>query len=504
RYLFENPTISELSEEIIAQQLEQVGDDDLTRILGEVNRLSDEEITQQLSPKNNKKRRTSTNKNTSKRRNKMDEKEVVVNTESVEEVEILTDLSQENPTESSSDVETEQIISPIESSSDVEIEQLIIAVNENEQTSEPEVNLTKKKRLVVCCDGTWHELTSSYPTNVLKLARLVKYTAGDRTPQLVFYSSGSTSEDGNLPDLIDRLGDTVFKWGIDRVIQDAYRFLCMNYDADAQDEIYLIGFSRGAYIARCLAGMIYKCGLLRRSKIQEIKKAYELYRDHQINHDSQQAQEFRQGNSKKVSTQTSYLEDSVPIKMLGCWETVGTLGIPDVVPWLAINKMWNLKYQFYDATLSPIVENAFQAVAIDEKRKVFSSTPLNKNENNPDQVVEKVWFCGEHSCVGGGNKEYRGLSDYSLQWMIQKAQKFGLEFYSTENDSEDFQINPDPTINFDNTVTGVYQLGGEEWRSIDSSHIAVHHSVVKRLKACPDYRPENLKPFLQDLLPPES
>ncbi|MFB2837781.1 DUF2235 domain-containing protein [Floridanema evergladense] len=397
----------------------------------------------------------------------------------------------------------EQIIIAPESATTGETEQPTIAVNENEQTPQSPVVVGKKKRLVVCCDGTWHELTSAYPTNVLKLARLVKYTADDQTPQLVFYSSGFSREDGNLPDLIDRFGDSAFRWGIDRLIQDAYRFLCMNYDPDSQDEIYLFGFSRGAYIVRCLAGMIYKCGLLRRSKIQEIRKAYELYRDSKIVHDSLEAQEFRQENSKKVSQGATDLENNISIKMLGCWETVGTLGIPDVLPLPAIERIWNINYQFYDATLSPIVENGFHAVAIDEKRKVFPSTPLKKNEKNPNQVVEEVWFVGEHSCVGGGNKNYRGLSDYALQWMLQKAQNLGLEFYSTENDSEDFQIKPDPTTYFDNTVEGVYLLRGEGWRSTNSLRIAVHSSVVKRLKACLEYRPENLKSVIPHLLASE-
>ncbi|MBE9224381.1 DUF2235 domain-containing protein [Phormidium sp. LEGE 05292] len=402
--------------------------------------------------------------------------------------------------ESSSTGETEQPNIAPESSSTGETEQPNIAVNDREQPPQSPAILGNKKRLVVCCDGTWHELTSLYPTNVLKLVRLVKYTADDKTPQLVFYSSGFSREGANIPELIDRFGDSAFRWGIDRLIQDAYRFLCMNYDAEAQDEIYLFGFSRGAYIVRCLAGMIYKCGLLRRSNIQEIRKAYQLYRDNKINYDSPEAQEFRQQNSKKVSHQATFLEDSIPIKMLGCWETVGTLGIPDVLPFPAIEKIWNINYQFYDATLSPIVENAFHAVAIDEKRIIFPSTPIKKNPKNPNQVVEEVWFAGEHSCVGGGNKDYRGLSDYPLQWMIQKAQKLGLEFFSTKNESEDFQIKPDPTTYFDNTVAGLYLLRGESWRSINSPRIAVHTSVVKRLKACPDYRPQNLKSVLPDLL----
>jgi hypothetical protein len=84
--------------------------------------------------------------------------------------------------------------------------------------------------------------------------------------------------------------------------------------------------------------------------------------------------------------------------------------------------------------------------------------------------------------------------------MINQAKKLGLEFDSTESESEEFQIKPDPTIKFDNSVKGLSALGGEEWRSFNTKVVTVHHSVVKRLKACSDYRPKNLEPFLQDLL----
>ncbi|MHC5595002.1 MAG: DUF2235 domain-containing protein [Nostoc sp.] len=363
-------------------------------------------------------------------------------------------------------------------------------------------NVIKKKRLVVCCDGTWNQLTSSYPTNVVKFARSINYTARDQTPQLVFYLSGCGTENDHL---IDRIGGGAFGWGIDKIIQDAYRLLCMNYDVDAEDEIYLVGFSRGAYIVRCLAGMIYKCGLLRRAKIREIPKAYELYRDSKISPNDPTAQKFRQDNSKKtenIDDQKDYLKYRVPIKMLGCWDTVGALGVPDITPWLPIAKLWNQKYEFYDATLSPIVENAFHAVAIDEKRKTFPSASMEKNEKNPKQRVEEVLFVGEHGCIGGGTKEYRGLSDYPFKWMLDKAQNLGLEL-DIEDAVEEFKIKPDPNTEFNNSVTGFYALGGEEWRPIKSSKVVVHSSVIKRLKARPDYRPGNLTSLLKDWLPPE-
>lgn len=357
----------------------------------------------------------------------------------------------------------------------------------------------RKKRLVVCCDGTWERLDSLYPTNVVKFAHSIKYMAEDQTPQIVYYLPGiGTAEDD---DLIEKLGSAAFGWGIKRIISDAYRFLCMNYDAASEDEIYLVGFSRGAYAVRCLAGMIYNCGLLKRSKIREIPKAYDLYLDRHISSNHPEAKQFRKDNAKKTNTNEEYLHlHHVPIKMLGCWDTVGALGIPDIIPWLPMNTIWNKKYEFFDAKISPIIENAFHAVAIDEKRKSFPSTPMKKNSMNPNQVVSQVLFVGKHGCVGGGTKEYQGLSDYPLQWMINRAKKLGLEFYPTENYSEEFQIKLDYTTEFDNSVTGIYSLGGEELRTISSGTVFVHRSVVERLNADSDYRPPNLEPILKDLL----
>lgn len=386
--------------------------------------------------------------------------------------------------------------------------------------------MTKRKRLIVCCDGTWNELTSEYPTNVVKTSRLIRQTAKkDDIPQIVHYLSGVGSGEAHLS---DRIRGGAFGWGIDQVIQDAYQFLCTNYDPqydpqwrekspeslEKPDEIYIFGFSRGAYIARCLAGMIYKCGLVKRTQIRKVPQAYELYRKKNIGPNDEECTQFRRENSKRINTDKSYLDHRVPIKFLGCWDTVGALGVPKLIPCLPIDLFasWNQKYVFYDAELSPIIENAFHAVAIDEKRKTFAYSPMRKGENNknPGQVLEEVFFAGEHGCVGGGTKAFKGLSDCALLWMLKKAKALGLEFYGKEDKTEDsedalieeFKIDPNPSIKYDDTVKLFYQLvGGVQERTIDKiqDNMKIHKSVKERMEDNSlNYRPKNLPEELYD------
>lgn len=220
------------------------------------------------------------------------------------------------------------------------------------------------KRLVVCSDGTWQQLTSAYPTNVVKIAQALKSVASDGIPQIVFYDEGvGTGE------RLDQITGGAFGWGIDQNIQDAYRFLCLNYDRG--DEIYLFGFSRGAYSVRSLAGLLAYSGLLTRNNIRMAPEAYNLYRRRDINSRHPDAIQFR----SEYSFGEERLGNRVPIKLLGCWDTVGALGLPDQIP--IFSQLTNQKYKFHNTNLSSIIEHARHAVAIDETRQVFDVTPMS-------------------------------------------------------------------------------------------------------------------------------
>ena len=337
------------------------------------------------------------------------------------------------------------------------------------------------KRLVVCCDGTWNEL-SRFPTNVVKMAQAVKPFDSHQVTQIVYYQEGLGTR------WYDRVLGGAFGWGIDYNIRNAYEFLCFNYEPG--DEIYLFGFSRGAYTARSLAGMMYCSGLLARQHIGKIQDAYDLYRHRTIRPSSDIAQQFRSQYGVHSNG-----ENQIPITLLGCWDTVGSLGVPNFIP--LISQVINKKHQFHDTELNRKINAALHAVAIDERRKVFDVTPMNKSPKNLSQEVHQVWFPGVHGCVGGGRLENCKLSDHALIWMIQAIAnlKLGLEF-DLNRLQEYFAV--DPTINF-NTSPGIFGLLGLHDRAILGGFAALDQSVKARWHKRKDYRPVNLRPLATQL-----
>lgn len=334
------------------------------------------------------------------------------------------------------------------------------------------------KRLVICSDGTWQDLASPYPTNVVKLAQSVKPIASDGVTQIVFYDAGVGSESQKV--LAGATG-----LGIDRNIEDAYRFLSLNHVNG--DEIYLFGFSRGAYTVRSLAGMIYCSGLLDRPHITKTHEAYELYRNRGVKPRDRVATEYRQDYGGRV-----------PITLLGCFDTVGALGIPGLPAFNKLHQQLNKRYRFHDTTLNKFIQNALHAVAIDEIREIFNVTPMTKNPDAENQRVIQKWFPGAHGCVGGGTEEHRGLSDASLQWMIDSVGNLGLglEFDTSLIPTG---INPNYECDFKNNV-GFFKLAGIKFRDVSDTIEDLHESTINRLKSRKDYRPKNLEKIISRLI----
>lgn len=333
------------------------------------------------------------------------------------------------------------------------------------------------KRIIICSDGTWNRSDQKdkgqyRPTNVVKIARTISASSKSGVPQVVFYDEGVGADKWGL----DRLTGGAFGKGLDKNIEDAYRFLMRNYGKG--DEIFLFGFSRGAYTVRSLAGLIRNCGLLKPINADRFDEAYNLYRS-DSHPDSEDSKSFRKKFSIKIDA----------IEFLGVWDTVGALGIPIGL----FRFLTKVKYEFHDVELSKMVKSAYQALAIDEKRKIFRPA-IWKSIDKKGQKVEQVWFPGVHSDVGGGYAD-TGLSDISFLWMKEKAEDCGLEF---DEKTFDKLIRPDTLGKIHESRVLFYKIWPEYYRPIGSAKTEALHPCAEDRRKEADYNPLNLRNYIAD------
>ncbi|WP_033069360.1 DUF2235 domain-containing protein [Thalassospira australica] len=271
------------------------------------------------------------------------------------------------------------------------------------------------RRLIVFFDGTWQEPANTpEPTNVVKLLRAVPSSAGD-VSQVVFYDRGV-----GTGGFVNKFVGGAFGCGLQENVIDGYRFLANNYRQD--DEIYIFGFSRGAFTARSLAGLIGLCGLLTPSYL-----GHPLQKDVARIVGSDLSSEEKKARVEALPVKA---QKDVPIECVAVWDTVGSLGIPG--DW----GRWKIpkNYHFHDVELGAHIRVALHAMAIDEKRSAFSPTLWVKKKGAKlpaKQIVEQVWFSGVHSNVGGSYDDC-GLADITLDWMAKRVSKHtGLKLDTT-------------------------------------------------------------------------
>ena len=278
------------------------------------------------------------------------------------------------------------------------------------------------KRIVICMDGTWNDADRASSdgegrTNVARLYDLVK-TEGTAVPQLEYYHKG-VGNGGTW----DKLAGGITGWGLSKNVQECYDWLSEHYEYG--DEIYLFGFSRGAYTARSLAGLIRNASVLRPEHRAHVANAYDLYR-------SRDDRKHPKGEDSILFREAyGYGERPIAIACVGVWDTVGSLGVPTSGP---LGWYTRHRYGFHDVTLSSWVKNAFHALAIDERRKPFAPTlwevkDADVRDPAKKQRVEQAWFAGVHSNVGGGYADAR-LADIALDWMLRRVSSCGLELQS--------------------------------------------------------------------------
>ncbi|MBF0279430.1 MAG: DUF2235 domain-containing protein [SAR324 cluster bacterium] len=333
-----------------------------------------------------------------------------------------------------------------------------------------------KKKIVICADGTWNRpennLKKDFPSNVLKLARAIRPLGKNNTSQQVFYDWGIGSYYDPL------LGGATGK-GLHKNIMDCYRYLVQNYSAG--DDLYLFGFSRGAYTIRCLCGLINNCGILKRSEARLIQQAFEHYKR------SGKAYAPEGSESKKFRAQHSH--QSREVLFVGVWDTVGAMGIP-----LSFLGLFDDKDEFYDAKIGKNVRIARHALAIDEHRSDFVPT-LWIPQQNLD--IQQVWFAGSHSDIGGAYRADNDgslLSDIPLLWMQQEAAGAGLAI--EKHLEQHAKASPMATIH--ESRRSFYRIKKRYYRALNHQKgtVLIHHSVKDRWDQIPQYSPPNLKEYL--------
>lgn len=334
------------------------------------------------------------------------------------------------------------------------------------------------RKFALFFDGTWNDQKDD--TNVWALKELV--LCGDGSEQVCYYEEGV----GNR--FMEKLRGGAFGFGISRNIQDGYEWLGTNYKG--AEEVYVFGFSRGAYTARSLVGLIRKCGILKQPSKENVTAAYEIYRDKTVDPDSAKANAFRAANSWPTWDK-DLSPNGTRIKFIGVWDTVGALGIP--ISGIPFSRDY---YQFHDTALSKIVDYAYHAVSIDENRKDYE--PTLWTEVKPENIeVLQCWFAGAHADVGGGYTDGT-LQNIPLRWMQARATAVGLKFSSEAKPIPDAYLGKvhDSFWSFMFGLYGITHFGKRYYRPMLKSGTnteSIDSSVRQRQNnAATKYNPPNL------------
>jgi len=358
------------------------------------------------------------------------------------------------------------------------------------------------KRIIFCFDGTTNKLDTDTPTNVLLTATCITPETANGIKQMIHYAKGVGTNTG------EKVRGALFGYGLYKNIRQAYEFLIFNYDPG--DEVFVVGFSRGAFTARSFVGFVKHVGILERHNVRKIKEAIKLYK-RRLKKLNQHMNKFRAKNSAHICisiAEDAWRCENVPnyhtgdaeqfqFKYVGVWDTVGSLGFWNVtrtfIPKLRDTRYKNKRYAFHDISLSKIVASARHAIALDERRRGFDVTPwdnlsaLNKRVG-VDPASEKApyqqkFFPGTHGSVGGGGY-IRGLSDASLSWIWDGANEAGLKFDVTPT-SRIYESKPDYRVALHNSDpskdAGLGAKLPKKSRMCRPSHAhEVHQSAINR------------------------
>lgn len=274
-------------------------------------------------------------------------------------------------------------------------------------------------KIVLCFDGTWRDARRLRPKRESKRTNVSKtYNAirdGEHESVKACYFPGVGTKLG------ERILGGVLGFGLSGAIRAAYARVVEH--SSPGDRLYLFGYSRGAYTARSLAGLIDLCGVPKAGEMtsQEIaRKAMKIYRIRNRKRRERCAAAFR-ADPLPGSSEESGRGGKTEVWFVGVWDTVGALGVPiNGVDFL----LFGWRDRFHDVQLGKSVRHGYHALAIDEKRRPYMPT-LWDHPPKSGQCVEQVWFPGAHGDLGG-DAESDALSDVALHWMWSKAAEAGL------------------------------------------------------------------------------
>jgi uncharacterized protein (DUF2235 family) len=343
------------------------------------------------------------------------------------------------------------------------------------------------KNIVICLDGTGNQVDARHPTNVVTLFR--RLDLSDPSRQVAYYDPGvgtlpSENARGPIGERLSRLSGLAFGTGMRQNLAEAYTFLMHHWRPG--DAVFVFGFSRGAYTARALVGMLTKPGLMRPGSENLVRYAVARYAFNQDANDGFSAlarfasifswetdqeplfAEIKQNDPKQVNKYT------LPIAYVGLWDTVKAAGIL---------RFGELRWPFTRSL--PNAHRIRHAVSIDEVRRPYREYQVSRAGGG----VEEVWFAGVHSDVGGTFMPDHRLARVALRWVADGALDQLLLNPETRKDDADLRVSEEDALGEIHEMGAVWRLLGTRRRPIPPGAV-LHASVRARRQQRPDYLPE--------------
>ena len=327
------------------------------------------------------------------------------------------------------------------------------------------------KNIVLCLDGTGNQLKAKGNTNVLRLYEMLRFDDPGR--QLVYYDPGvgTFGSQGAMLGFtrwLSKVAGLAFGAGLRTNLADAYTYLMHTYEPG--DRIFIFGFSRGAFTARALAGLLNWVGLLRPGSENLVPYAIGAYaRSNQDWTPEDWEQTARFANTFSVTVEG---EPTIPIHFLGLWDSVKAAGfLRFEVKWPETRRLSN-------------VAHVRHAVSIDENRRPYREYVVNPK---PPERVQEVWFAGVHSDVGGTFEDDHGLADISLKWMVEHAVRVGLDV-DPAIVKKHTPVTMESALGKKHRMGWVWILATYRRRPITPANARVHSSVQTRLNSGIGYK----------------